>query len=599
MRAAWLFATLVWLLAASLMVVAADVPLELRTVAETSRFEATSDYAETISFLRRLAARSPAIRLDFFGRSAEGRPLPLVIVAKDGAFQPDLAAAAGKPVVMIQNGIHAGEIDGKDACLILLRDIALGGYDDVLDRVILVIVPIYNVDGHERVSVYNRPNQDGPRAGMGFRTTTNGLDLNRDHLKLASAEARALVGLFNRWRPHLHVDDHVTDGSDHAWVLTWSWAEAPQLAPSIDAWAAKHLPAVLAETERAGHPVGPYVGLVDRSDPSQGFNSMAGEPRYSGGYFPLRNRLSILVENHSYKPFEQRVRANHDFLVALLREVARDPQGLRRAVHEAERRTIELGRPDAPPSDVVVRWTLDDVGDTVSWPVYAWSLEPSGVLGGPLLRYRRGTTRPVDAPWLHRVKPEQTLPRPRGYLVLPGWPQIESRLRGHGLRVARVTRATSLAVETVRLSDPKFAARPYQGLTGVSEVSVQRRSETREVPAGALWVPADQRDFEVAVQLFEPEAPDSLIRWGLLSSIFERKEYIEPAVLEDLVQTMLDDPDVAREWRQALEDEAFAADGGARYMWWYRRTPYWDERIGLLPVYRVMRPAALELAAWD
>ena len=335
------------------------VPEEWRTVAERSGFAATGTYAETMELLARVAAASPAIEVSSFGRSGEGRELPLVIVSADGAFTPEAAAALarerGKPVVLVQNGIHAGEIDGKDACLMLLRDVALGRRPELLEAATLLVVPIYNVDGHERVSPYNRPNQNGPVDGMGFRTTSAGLDLNRDHLKLDTTEARAMVGLFNRWRPHLHVDDHVTDGSDHGWVLTWSVAEAPQLHPEVDAWVGEHLPRALAATEAAGHPAGPYVDLVDRANPAAGFSSMVSQPRYATGYYPLRHRPSVLVEMHSTKPYRDRVLANRDFLAALLAEVRAGGRALVTAVAGAEAETVALGGPQAAPSEVP--WT--------------------------------------------------------------------------------------------------------------------------------------------------------------------------------------------------------------------------------------------------
>src|SRR5262249_18740669 len=160
-------------------------------------------YDETMAFLRKLAARMPEMHLDVYGTSPQGRPMPYVVVSKERAFTAEQARAAGKPVVMIQNGIHAGEIEGKDACLMILRDLALGRHREILDAMTLVVIPIYNVDGHERVSPFNRPNQDGPRAGMGFRATASGFDLNRDYIKLSSVEARAMVSLIDAWRPHL------------------------------------------------------------------------------------------------------------------------------------------------------------------------------------------------------------------------------------------------------------------------------------------------------------------------------------------------------------------------------------------------------------
>ena len=577
---------------------AADVPRELLTRAEASGFRATSSYEETLALLRRLEVLSPFVKVDSFGTSEKGRRLPLVVVSKDKAFTPDLARRLGKPIVLLQSGIHAGEIDGKDATLMLLRELATGARPEILDAVTLLLVPIYNVDGHERVSRFNRSQQDGPEEGMGFRTNGRGLDLNRDHLKLDSAEARALVGLVNAWRPHLHVDNHVSDGFDHAWELGFATAEAPQAAPSVDAWARATLPAVAEATRAAGHPLGPYLELLSGDDPARGAITPPYRPRYSTGYFALRNRPSILIETHSHKPYHVRVLANHAWMVALLTEVARRPSALVDAVAAAERRTVAMGAPNAAPSDAVLRFgpDRDDPGagggvpDRVRIPVYSWSTAASIVTGAPLTTYERGRLRETDVPWYHAPRVAQAVPRPRGYVVLPGWTPIEERLRAHGLRVEALPAIADAEVETIRVSEPKFASAPYQGATLVTSMKVTRRPETRRIPEGALWVPADQPDFEVAVHLLEPDAPDSLLAWGFLSGIFERKEWIDGPELEHMAADLLKDPSVASDWQAALADPAFAKDAAARYEWWSRRTPYWDETIGLMPVYRAMKP---------
>jgi hypothetical protein len=594
MKRAWLVFVLTLIVGG---IASAATPSDLVTPAEASDFRATPSYEETLEYVRRLSALSPSVKLDFYGESAQGRPLPLVIVSRDRAFTPAAAAATGKPILLIQNGIHAGEIDGKDACLMILRELALRNEPELLDRLILLVVPIYNVDGHERVSVYNRPNQNGPVEGMGFRTTTDGHDLNRDHVKLETPEARALIGLFNAWRPHLHVDNHVTDGCDHDWVLTYAWAKAPQAAPSIDAWLASHMPRVLASTEALGHRVGPYPSLVDRSDPAAGIDSVVGAPRLATGYYPLRNRPSILVENHSYKPYRDRVLANRDFLLSLFREIAREPRALVDAIREADERTVAMGRPDAEPSQIVLRYRRADP-DTIRFPVYDWFSEPSVVSGNPLVRYRRGEVREIEVPWFHRVAPELTVARSRGYLVMPGWPAIERRLRDHGLDVRRLDEAKEIEVETMRIARSGDPARSsYQGLTRV-EVTVERRLEVRRFPAGTLWIPADQADFELAAHLLEPDAPDSLVSWGLLSLVMERKEYISAGVLENLARDMLEDPEVAAEWEHALKDESFAGDRRARYIWWYSRTKHWDETFGLMPAMRLLSKPDFPTSAW-
>lgn len=568
------------------------------TPAEAADFEATPSYQETIAYLEKLRTDLPEMHLGFFGSSGEGRPMPFVVVSKEKAFTAERARQTGKPVVLIQSGIHGGEVDGKDATLMILRDMARGGHRDLIDKLTLVLVPIYNVDGHERMSPYNRPNQDGPRQGMGFRTTTQGFDLNRDHVKLASDEARALINLVDTWRPHLHIDNHVTDGVDHDWVLTWTWAEAPQIAAPVDSWLRRHMPAVLAATEKAGHRNGPYVDLKDRGDLKKGFSSWVGQPRFSSGFFPLLNRPSILVETHSYKPYKQRVLATRDFNLAVLDEIAKDPAGLTQAVADAEAATVAMGKPDAPPSEVVVSWQESDEADPIRFPVYATETKQSVVSGQPLVRYRRGQVAEIEVPWYHRSEPARTLPRPRGYLVMPGWPQIEQRLRWHGLVVEKLDKPAEIEVETQRVSNPSHASSPYQGMFRIDRADVKRQTEKRHIPAGALWIPADQPDFELAVQLLEPEAPDSLFAWGYLSNVFESKEYIDAGVLEDQVAKLLEDPATAKAWQEALKDEKLAADPFGRYLWWYRRTPHWDETLGLLPYFRVMQTPKLETRSW-
>ena len=567
-----------------------------RTPAEADDFQSTPSYDDTIAFLRRLEAKSPALRLGFYGTSGEGRAMPYVVASREGAFTPAAARALDKPVVLVVAGIHAGEIDGKDASLMLLRDVALGRAPALLDAGTLLFVPIYNVDGHERVSPFNRPNQDGPRKGMGFRTTASGLDLNRDHVKLESPEARALVGLFNAWRPHLHVDTHVTDGVDLEWTLTFSLAEAPQAAPSIQEWWSFNLPPVVSAMARGGHRIGPYVDLKDGTDPTKGFESWAGEPRLSTGYFNLRNRPTLLVEMHSYKPYGERVTALRDFLAVLVRQVGTSGSALKRSIAEAEQRTVEAGKPGAPPSEIVLEWAVDEHSTPVRVPFFDFTVVESAPLGRKVLQYDRSQTTPLDIPWSHRAIPKRTTPRPRGYLIARGWPVIEETLRAHGLEVRRLDAPAELAVETLRLAEPKYETRSYQGRVRVA-FQVARERTTRGFPAGTLFVPADQPDFEVAAQLLEPESPDSLAAWGMLNSVFERKEYIDPSVLHRLATELLKDPKVAAEWDAALAaDPALATDPAARYLWWYRRTPYWDETVGLLPVFRLVGPIEVPLS---
>lgn len=592
------FVSLITALIAPLNVFAEEIPDKWLTVAEKNAFNITASHAQTLDFLDQLASKSDFIEVTNFGVSGLGRQLPLVIVSKDRLFTPEAAHQAGKAVVLIQSCIHPGEVDGKTASLMLLRDIVLGINDPLLDAGVILFAPIYNADGHEDVSPINRANQHGPVGGMGFRTTATGLDLNRDHLKLDSVEAQALVALINRWQPQLHVDNHVTNGSHHHWLLTWSTAEAPQLSPNLDNWLGQHLPPVFEKLDAAGIPAGPYVSLVDSVDPNKGIDSSVSGPRYSTGFFTIRNRISILVEMYAYAPFEARVRANKALLEELLSEIARRPADLVTAVKLAEKSTIKLGRPDAEPSDIVLRWRTTTGGDTIKFPVCRWSLADSIVSGQPMIRYSCAPDDPVlEVPWHHRPEAELSIKRPRGYVLLPGWAEATRRIEDHGLLFEEIQVPVTIDVETIRLSRPKTASTPYQGRVGIEAFETSRQIESRLIPRGAVWIPADQPNFEVAVQLLEPEAPDSFVRWGLVNSLFERKEYIGLDRLEDLASDMVSDPAVLSAWQEALKDEAFASNWRARYIWWYSRTKFWDESVGLMPVFRIMSPVDFSTGA--
>jgi hypothetical protein len=510
-------------------------------------------------------------------------------VSKEKAFTPDAAHAAKKPVVLVINSIHAGEVDGTDASLILLRDVALGNANEVLDAVTLLVVPVYNVDGHARFGKYNRPNQDGPAEGMGFRTNAAGLDLNRDFMKADALETRALLSLVNAWNPDLFVDDHVTDGADFQLTLTVLYRNEPASAPALSEWLSRVVPAALRDVEEAGWKTGPYVDFVDNLDPLKGIDTGPTTPRYSTGYFPSRNIPSILVETHAIKPYDARVRANLEFLRALFVGTGREAASLKAAREKAasDARSAAAGSPFIAASE-----TDMSRPEPFEMATYAFENAVSDSTGKPTVRYDRRQPITARVPVYTHVKPTVTVPRPAGYIVPAGWPDVKERLLAHGIPFATLDKTRSLDVGTYRASNPVYAKTPYQGRMRV-EAKIARGVETRSVPAGSLYVPLDTPLAPVAMHLLEPESPDSLFAWGFFSSIFEMKEYIDARVLDPLVRAMLSkDPKLAAEWKAKLADPAFAADSTARYRYWYSKTPYWDETLGLVPVYRLEKPLA-------
>lgn len=567
------------------------VPTFWKTRAERSDYRSTADYDETIRFCKQLEAGTRSIQYQTFGKSGQGRDLPLLVVSTDRAFTPEAARATGKPIILIQNGIHAGEIEGKDATLALVRDLAvLRKRTDLLDHVILLVVPILSVDAHERKSRYNRINQNGPEE-MGFRTNPTGLNLNRDYLKLETPEMRALIGnVFTKWWPHLLVDDHTTDGADYRFDLTYGFQHGAGVPPAIDHWLGdaferRVVPRIVA----LGHRVAPYLEFRSGKHPEGGFFFGNYPPRFSHAYAVLQNRPGILVETHSLKPYGQRVRATYDLLVALLEEIDARPQALVDAVKASDAATVARGAAASTDRDVVL--TSDTTSTSVPFTFEGWATtwEKSDITGGIVPRYRHD---PVDltVPMLRETQATLTVRAPIGYVIPQEWTVCRDRFDLHGVKYRRFVQPwiDSVDVERVLESNNRNLSEGHRE-TRVTKLAVERRLVT--VRPGDLWVPMDQRAATVAVHLLEAQAPDGLLDWNAFDTIFERKEYSEDYVMEPYARKMLmNDPALTRAYMaQVAADTAFARDPRARLDWLFRRSPWADSWQNVSPIYRALR----------
>jgi murein tripeptide amidase MpaA len=554
------------------------------TPAEKSGFVTTPRYDETIVYLHRLEQASPWIRMTSFGTSPEGRDLVLVVASKDRLFDPDAARRSGKAVVLLQAGIHAGEIDGKDAGLMLLRDMCVTKTRQaLLDKTILLFMPMYNVDGHERFGPYNRINQNGPKE-MGWRTTSLSLNLNRDYLKADAVETRAWLGVFTSWWPDLTIDAHVTDGADYQYVVTYAVETGPNVPPPVADWVkrvilGRAVPAIAAD----GQSIAPYVGLKDDTDPSKGETVPVTPPRFSTGYTVLQNRPSFLIETHMLKPYEPRVRATYSTVAALMQACGDDAKGLHDAIAAAEAQAKLPGK-------TPLRFKLTDATHPVEFKGYRFTREPSPVSGALRIAYSKD---PLDlmVPLQDQSEVVLDVERPRAYLVPRQWTNVIAVLKAHGLRLQALSAPLTASVDGYRLSEPKWNQEPFESHHQVTFKCDRFSGMTRTFPAGTVVVPLDQPGSAVAVNLLDPQGVDSFVSWGYFDSVFEQKEYAEPYVLEAMAQTMLEkDPALAKEFQAALADPAFAADPHRRLEFFYRKSPFWEDTIGLYPVAMVTSP---------
>jgi hypothetical protein len=580
-----------------LLAAAPETADDWRTAAEIDEYRSTPRLDATMAWLERLAAATDQIRVGTFGTSPEGRSLPVVVASSDGSFTPQLARERGKTVLWVQAGIHAGEIEGKDAGLALLRDLTVGGrHPGLLDRTVLVFIPVFNVDGHERMGPFNRINQNGPQQ-MGWRATAQDLNLNRDHMKADAPEMRAWLDLFQQWQPHLVVDVHTTNGADYEYDLTWYLEEWGNQSEAVRAWQRDALIGrVFPATDRHGHLLGPYINLVDHRDIRKGLVNFGSGPRFSTGYVALHQRAGLLVETHMLKPYKQRVQATHALLLELLRELDARGGALREAVAAGEAAVLERAQDDAP--EVAVAFRPTDEAETFALRGVAFSQQRSEVSGDTWTRYDPSTPRRYEVPFRRAMLPAARAALPAAYVLEASATEAIARVDAHGLRHFRLPRATTVAARGWRVSNPQWATAPFEGRIGLVAFDAEDLAREIELPAGSVVVPLAQPAADVAVQLFEPQAPDALLRWGFFNAVFERKEYGDPRKLEQLARDLLEArPGLRAEFEQRLADPAFAASPAARLDFFHRRSPYADPGLGVLPVWRVDRAALRGLEA--
>ncbi len=590
--------------------VLAPSPADWQTPAERSGFAKTPSYDDTMTYLRRIAAAAPGqVRIETFGKTGEGRDLVAVIASKDGVFDPDALHRAGRPIVLIQNGIHAGEIDGKDASLVLLRDMVVTkSQKALLDRAVVVILPIYNADAHERSGPYNRINQNGPEE-MGWRTTAINLNLNRDYMKADAPETRAFLRLWNRWLPDYFVDDHVTDGSDYQYDVTYQCDWTPDVVPAIAEWQRRVVEPYLAQSvAQAGHVAGPYIDPKDPADLSKGMITWPSLPRYSNGYATVQNRPGVLVEMHMLKDYRTRVGGNYAILRGLLELVNRDADALVRMNREADGATIAAGKaPGRSPMPLLL--VSDGTTEPFVYKGFRSQTSLSEVSGGRRLSYTADPTEVTIPRETGFVAAVSVVP-PAAYIVPTQWTEVIDVLAAQGIRMFKTSRPWEGEVETYRCDEPRWNPRPFEGRqvlfspgegTPKSDAALGACRVVREkiaYPAGSAVVPLDQRAAKVAIHLLEPQGPDSFVAWGFFNAIFEQKEFGEDYVVEKLAREMLaKDPRLAAEFEAKLAaDPKFARSPKARLAFFYDRSPWRDPKMGLYPVGRLGSLSGIPIA---
>ena len=563
-----------------------NIPQEWLTFAEKTNYQKTPRYSETIEYARKLDAASDLIEYRTFGKSGEGRDLPLLIAASGKTFSPKTARAKGKAVVLIQACIHAGESDGKDAGFALLRDIAITKTRlNLLENVVILFVPIYNVDGHEIFSAYNRINQVGPDE-MGFRGTSANLNLNRDYMKADAPETRAFLRLWNEWQPDFFIDAHVTDGADFRYNITYEFAHFQEVSQYVKNWMNEHFEKhVVPEVEKEGNLLTHYLEFAGREVKS-GIVTFIATPRFATGYAALRNRPGLLIEAHSLKPYKSRVRGTYDVFWKTLEEINREKASLFEANRKADEETLNRAKAYDENNQFPLRLQITKKSEPFAFKGVEYTLEDSDISGAKKIVYG---TKPLDItiPKFDDARVTASVAPPLYYIIPPQWRDVIEVLEAHGVRIERTSKPVEIEVESYRLTEPKWAQVPFESRLPVN-FKANPIKERRVFPANSAVVSLNQTTANVIIHLLEPQSSDSFAAWGFFNAIFERKEYFSDYIMEKIAAEMLEkDADLRKEFEEKLKDENFRKNPRARLSFFYERSPYNDPRIGLYPVGRI------------
>ncbi len=527
------------------------------TPAERAGFATTPRYDETRAWLERLDAALPLISIETFGRTGQGRDMLMVRASKGGT---------GKPVVLVQAGIHAGEIDGKDAGLMLLRDIALRGKDALLDQVDLVFVPIYNVDGHEAMSRWNFPALRGPLE-KGYVANARNINLNRDYAKADAPETRAMIALLRRLDPILYIDCHVSDGFDMQYDITFTYAGWGRYAyhrATADWLMDRFGPAAKTALKRAGHVPTIYPSPIDTREPTRGIRQAPEGPRYSTGYGDFIGVPTVLVENHMLKPYRQRVLGTYVLLEAALKLAAQDRDQI-----IAAKATDRTSRP----ATMLARWkpAATPIGWIDNFKGIAFESYRSPATGR---MEQRWTGKPITfrMPIIGQ-DPVESVTLPTAWWVPQEQTEVLDRLRLHGIQFEPIAAPRTLTLDRVRLRDAALQ-RAQDGRLPL-KASFDHISFVETLPAGTIRVPSDQPLGLLAAALLEPEAPDSFVAWGFFPEMLSTAPGAEDFVRAPLAEALMARDSAIRavfDTKLATEP-SFAADPAARLNWLMERLP--------------------------
>ena len=559
-----------------------------QTPFELSHKQETATYSQVIEHYEKLAAIYPQAKLFTYGTTDFGKPLHLLVLSRDKVFDPAQIRKNNKRIFLINNGIHPGEPEGVDACMMLARDLLKN--DRIPENTVICIIPLYNIDGSYNRTSTSRANQNGPVA-YGFRGNSRNYDLNRDFIKTDSKNSAAFQQIFNLWQPEIFVDTHTSNGADYQYTMTLIPTQKDKLNPILSAYmTGSMLPALYTQMAQKGFELIPYVNSVEET-PDAGIEGFLETPRFSTGYTTLHNTIGFMPETHMLKSYDKRVESTYKLLETYIDLVVKDARQI-----GSNKKKADLAV--ATQKEFTLTWKLDkEKYEELPFKGYEAAYKPSQVSGAPRLYYDRNKpyTRNIKE-WNHFL-PDVKVQKPVAYIIPKAWTKVIELLKLNNVVIKELREDAVLPVESYYIADFKTVSHPFEGHYLHSNVQLDTRQQQLAFYKGDYIVYVNQPQNRYIVETLEPQATDSFFNWNFFDSILGQKEHYSAYVFEDTAAELLEkDPELkAKLDKEKLKYPDPAAKGDALLEFVYKNSDYYEKTHLRYPIARLQNDISISL----
>lgn len=558
-----------------------EISIDFTTIFERSNGTETATYDDVISFYSNLAETYPEISIKAIGETDSGKPLHIVTLNKDRAFNFETIKKNNKRIILINNGIHPGESDGIDATMLLFRDIAQGVIK-MTKQTVLVTIPIYNIGGSLNRNSTTRTNQNGPLE-YGFRGNARNYDLNRDFIKCDTKNAKTFAKIYHLVQPDVFIDNHVSNGADYQYTLTHLFTQHNKLGGSLGQFLhTEMMPQLEQKLKDKNWDITPYVNVFNRT-PEKGFNQFMDHPRYSTGYTTLFNTLGVMVETHMLKPYKQRVEGTYELMKSMIEITETEGDKIAKLRKNA---TEEFQNKTRYP----IQWTIDSTkSSTLKFKGYEGEFTDSKITGFKRLKYDSAKPFTKDVIYKNYMVSTLEIDIPRAYIIPQGWWTIIDVLKLNHVEMTPLKKDSTLTVSSYKIKDYNTKTQAYEGHYPHYNVSLNTSEEQVSFAKGDYIIYTNQNAIRYIIETLEPQAPDSFFNWNFFDTILQQKEGFSPYVWEDkALEILAAQPELENKFNlKKNSDQNFAKNWYAQLDWLHKQSKNYEKAHLQYPVYKL------------